>query len=89
MIEHAENQTVQWPFLELGEELWNQDMTRLTLFTDPGRIKRGVKPLEETGSSQEEGKDYELIISDQWKDAKGTPMASSFRKSFRVGPLDR
>ena len=42
MIELAENQTVQWPFLEMGEELWNQDMTRLTLLIDPGRIKRGV-----------------------------------------------
>jgi len=89
LIELAKNQVVQWPFLEFGEELWNQDMTRLTLFIDPGRIKRGGKPLEEIGPSLEEGKDYELIISDQWKDAKGTPMANSFRKSFHAGPPDR
>ncbi len=65
LIELAKKKVVQWPLLELGEELWNQDMTRLTLFIDPGRIKRGVKPLEELGPSLEEGKDYELIISNQ------------------------
>lgn len=89
LIELTKKKVVQWPFLELGEELWNQDRTRLTLFIDPGRIKRGVKPLEEIGTSLEEGKDYELIISNQWKDAKGTSLANSFRKSFRIGPPDR
>ena len=29
---------VELPFLEIDEELWNQEMTRLTLFIDPGRI---------------------------------------------------
>ena len=31
-------------FLELGEELWDPAGRRLTLFFDPGRIKRGLKP---------------------------------------------
>src|SRR4051812_30263795 len=35
---------VPWPFLELAEELWNPEMTRFTLFFDPGRIKQGLVP---------------------------------------------
>ena len=47
---------IELPFLELGEELWNPAMTRLTLFIDPGRIKREFKPLEEIGPSLEIGR---------------------------------
>src|SRR5262245_25297351 len=44
---------IELPFLEIDEELWNPTMTRLTLFIDPGRIKRGVLPLEEIGPALE------------------------------------
>jgi hypothetical protein len=80
---------VEIPFLELDEELWNPAMTRLTLFIDPGRIKRGVKPLEEIGPSMEMGKTYTLVIDKDWKDSMGIPMKSDFRKTFQVGPPDR
>ncbi len=80
---------VELPFLEIDEELWNSDMTRLTLFLDPGRIKRGVKPLEEVGPALEEGKSYTLWIDRSWLDATGTPMKADFQKVFRVGPVDR
>ncbi len=77
---------VELPFLEIDEELWNQDFTRLTLFIDPGRIKRGVKPLEEIGPSLEAGKSYRLVIDREWRDGNGAPMKESFEKSFRVAP---
>jgi hypothetical protein len=80
---------VDLPFLEIDEELWNPDMTRLTLFIDPGRIKRGVKPLEEIGPALEEGRSFTLIIDQSWKDGAGTPLKESFRKMFQVGPPDR
>jgi len=80
---------VELPFLEIDEELWNPAMTRLTLFIDPGRIKRGVLPLEEIGPALEEGKRYSLVIDKEWKDADGVPMKESFAKVFRVGPPDR
>ncbi|MFT5404079.1 MAG: hypothetical protein ACI9DF_002922 [Verrucomicrobiales bacterium] len=80
---------VEYPFLEIDEELWNPEMTRLTLFIDPGRIKRGVKLLEEIGPSLTEGKDYKLIIDAAWEDAESLPMVKSFEKAFRVGPVDR
>jgi hypothetical protein len=80
---------VDLPFLELGEELWDPSMKRLTLFIDPGRIKRGVQPLEELGPALEQGKSYVLEISRIWKDAAGIPLKADFRKTFKVGPPDR
>jgi hypothetical protein len=85
----AEGKEIELPFLEIDEELWDSAMTRLTLFIDPGRIKRGVLPLEEIGPSLEEGKSYALAIDSAWRDASGNPLRESFRKEFRVGPADR
>jgi hypothetical protein len=64
-------------------------MTRLTLFIDPGRIKRGVKPLEEIGPSLEAGQRYTLVIDREWRDAAGLPLAETFRKEFAVVAPDR
>jgi hypothetical protein len=80
---------VDLPFLEIDEELWNPEMTRLTLFIDPGRIKRGVQPLEEIGPALEEGKHYTLEIDAAWHDSAGLPLRENFRKAFRVGAPDR
>ena len=79
---------VDLPFLELDQELWNPEGTRFTLFFDPGRIKRGLKPREEVGPALEEGKRYTLVIDRTWKDAEGTPLLTAFRKSFFVTAPD-
>lgn len=81
--------TVEIPFLEIDEELWDAAQTRLTLFIDPGRIKRGVKPLEEVGPAIKAGRRYSLRIDSKWPDAQGRPLAAPALKTFRVGPLDR
>jgi hypothetical protein len=80
---------VELPFLELGEELWDPAMTRLTLFIDPGRIKRGVTPLEEIGPSLQTGKRFTLVIDKGWHDANGVEMKEPFRKEFSVVDPDR
>ncbi|MDB6036479.1 MAG: hypothetical protein JWM99_320, partial [Verrucomicrobiales bacterium] len=64
-------------------------MTRLTLFVDPGRIKRGVRPLVEMGPALEAGKRYSLIIDSTWKDGNGNRLKKSFEKHFRAGAPDR
>lgn len=81
--------TVELPFLEIDEELWDPAMTRLTLFIDPGRIKREVKPLEEIGPSLQAGHSYTLVIDRAWQDANGKPLREDFVKRFRVSPPDR
>ncbi len=89
---HLRNESgkpIELPFLEIGEELWDPGMVRLTLFIDPGRIKRGVKPLEEIGPALEAGKRYTLAIDQAWKDAKGNPLKADFQKSFTVTAPDR
>jgi hypothetical protein len=75
---------VDLPFLELDQELWDPTGKRFTLFFDPGRIKRGLKPREEVGPALVEGKKYTLVIDAKWKDAEGFPLKEAFRKSFDV-----
>ena len=86
---NEKGKAVELPFLELAEELWNPELTRLTLLFDPGRIKRGVKPLEDIGSALETDKRFTLEIAPPWKDGYGNPLLGAFRKRFRVGPADR
>ena len=78
---------VDLPFLE--QELWDRDYQRLTVLFDPGRIKRGLLPLQEVGPAIEEGKQYTLVVDRNWRDARGAPLQEEFRKPFRAGPADR
>jgi hypothetical protein len=80
---------VELPFLEIDEELWDATTTRLTLIIDPGRIKRGVRPLEEIGPALEAGKSYTLAIGREWRDGVGNPLKENFQKAFKVAPPDR
>jgi hypothetical protein len=75
---------VESPFLELGEELWDPTGKRFTLFFDPGRIKRGLKPREEFGPPLLAGKSYTLKIDSAWTDAEGSPLVKDFEKKFHV-----
>jgi hypothetical protein len=84
----AKGNRVEHPFLELDQELWDREGKRFTLFFDPGRVKRGLKPREEVGPALEEGKSYTLVIDRAWPDADGNPLKESFKKAFRVGPPD-
>ncbi len=84
----ASGKTVELPFLELGEELWDRAGVRVTLLFDPGRIKRGLKPREDSGPALEEGKSYTLVVDRDWPDAEGHPLGREHRKAFKVGAPD-
>ncbi len=88
LIDLATNKPVHAPFLELEEELWSPDGKRFTLFIDPGRIKRGLKPREMFGPVLESGKSYCLVVNRGWTDAAGNSLQSDFRRTFRAGPPD-
>jgi hypothetical protein len=81
-----DGQPVLRPFLEIGEELWDNSRTRLTLLIDPGRIKRGLSPREEHGPVLEAGGKYTLVVTKGWHDASGQAIAEDFRKAFTAGP---
>jgi hypothetical protein len=80
---------VDLPFLELDQELWDSTGQRLTVFCDPGRIKRGLKPREDFGPVLEEGKLYTLVIDKGLEDGNGNPIKETFKKSFQaIAPDD-
>jgi hypothetical protein len=79
---------VEHAFLRVEEELWDRERRRLTLFFDPGRVKRGVKTNLEMGRPLVAGHRYRLAIDAAWRDAAGAELASGFDKDFDVGPLD-
>jgi hypothetical protein len=79
---------VEDPFLPLDAEFWNGDRTRFTVFLDPGRVKRGVRPNEDLGRSLEIGEKYTLVVSREWPDAYGSPLKEEFRRTFRAGSAD-
>lgn len=85
---NSAGEVVEGAFLELTEELWNPASERFTLFFEPGRIKRGLRPREELGPILEENKSYTLVVDAGWLDAEGNPLAETHRKQFRVGPPD-
>ncbi len=80
---------IDFPFLELNEELWDREGKRLTLLFDPGRIKRGLVPYEEVGPSIKEGETYALVIDRDWRDARGKSLKEDFKKVFSVVAADR
>ena len=81
-------QAIAVPFLELGEELWDPTGTRVTILFDPGRIKRGLKPREQSGPVLESGMSYTLVVDAAWPDTHGQPLREGYHRTFQVGPAD-
>lgn len=80
---------VEYPFLELDQELWDRDQRRFTVLFDPGRIKRGLASLAEAGPALEAGHNYTLVIDRAWLDGRGAPLGDEYRKEFRAAPANR
>jgi len=84
----ASGERVERPFLELGEELWNPDGTRLTLIVDPGRIKRGLLLHEQMGPVLEADRSYTLLVEAGWPGADGAALATDLRVDFTTSAAD-
>ncbi len=82
------DEVVEQPFLELGEELWDGEQTRFTLFIHPGRIKHGLRSRDEAGPSLTAGRKYTLRINQAWMDAGGFKLGDKFEKQFAVVASD-
>jgi len=85
----ANGDTIEAPFLDLKPLLWNEDRTRLTVWFDPGRVKRELLRNKKLGAPLEEGKNYTLRISKNWKDANGYSLAEGHSKKMEVIKADR
>jgi hypothetical protein len=78
------NDTLPYVFLNLQPELWNKERTTLTIWLDPGRIKRELIPNLKMGNPLKKGSVYRLTISNKWKDAQGLPLQQYYSKEFIV-----
>lgn len=81
--------TLIFPFVRLEPELWNREKTRLTLWLDPGRVKRDLNPNRELGAPIQFGSHYELMVDSSWEDQQGHPLGTAFIKNFFVRGDDR
>lgn len=79
---------VENPFLELPQELWSVDGKRLTVLLDPGRVKQGLKPREQSGPVLVPGVRYTLVIDEAWEDANGQALQKPFKKTFLTTKAD-
>ena len=84
----ADGTEVVSPFLELDEELWSADGTRLTVFFHPGRVKRELQPREELGPILEAGRTYTLVIDAKWENGDGQPLKAAYRRTFTATAAD-
>lgn len=81
-----EHDTLSSVFLDM--ELWNNERTMLTLWLDPGRIKRDLQPNKLLGPPLNKGSHYQLVIGNDWQDSEGILLKQSFTKNFFTGSHD-
>lgn len=79
--------TLQDVFLNLQPELWDTTGKVLTLWLDPGRIKRGLVLNRKLGNPLKKGDKYRLVISSKWKDSRGLNL-QEYAKEFVAGSWD-
>jgi hypothetical protein len=69
-------------FLDLQPELWNKESTILTVWFDPGRIKRDLQPNLAMGPPLKKGVQYQLVILPGWPDKQGAICEYGYTKPF-------
>ncbi len=84
--EHGD--TLSNTFLDLQQELWNKEGTVLTVWLDPGRIKRDLIPNRQMGNPLQKGSCYTLTVSNNWKDVQGLALQQPYSKKFFVRERD-
>ncbi len=80
--------TLKNVFLSLQPELWDTTGKVLTLWLDPGRIKRGLVLNRQLGNPLKTKDKYTLVVSPGWKDSKGFKLTKPYTKQFVAGPRD-
>lgn len=86
---NSSGDTLKGIFLKQEPALWNREQTILSLWLDPGRIKRNLELNKRHGSPLETGSEYRLVIDKHFKSRKGEPLITTASKMFRTGPPDR
>jgi len=85
---NSNGDTIPNVFLNLQPELWNKERTLLTIWLDPGRIKRDLIPNQKMGNPIRKGEQYTLTVSANWEDVQGLHLKQDYRRKFIVGVRD-
>ena len=88
-IYDQDDELVKNPLVPLRPELWDSSGQVVTLWLDPGRVKRALLARETHGPVLEEGRSYLLTVDSLWKDAHGQLLEVGFSKQFSVVTDDR
>ena len=83
-LKNAKGDTLRKIFLDLQPELWNEDGTLLTLWLDPGRIKRDLQPNKLLGPPLINGQHYTLLISRNWPDQEGALLTKAYSRNIQA-----
>ncbi|NRB51608.1 MAG: hypothetical protein HRU41_28305 [Saprospiraceae bacterium] len=80
---------IEQPFLEIGQELWDEDYRQLTVWFDPGRIKTGLIPNEKFGPPLLADRIYQLRINAGFPSKVGKKLSQSILKTIHTIPKDQ
>lgn len=84
----SDGDTIFQPFVPLQPELWSADRRRLTLWLDPGRVKRGLLSNQRYGAVLTAGQSYTLHIDSNWRGADGQTLVQAYAKTFFIQDPD-
>ena len=84
-----QGEVVERPFLEMGQELWDQEHRRLTVWFDPGRIKTGLIPNERYGPPLHPDRIYQLKIRPGFPAKNGKTLEEELVKTFQTTNKDQ
>ena len=87
VVYDSDTKEVQNIFLQLENELWNRDRTEVTLWLDPGRIKKDLIPNQERGNPLIKRRTYEIALVSNLKDVEGNRVFPH-KKEFTVWERD-
>ena len=87
-VQDGDGKLVNDVFLPIQPALWNEDQTVLTLWIDPGRVKRDLIRSKNLGTPLKAGKSYQIKISSKWQAINGEALSFDYRKSYYVSERD-
>lgn len=85
LLDDATGDPLDGALLDMTPELWDPSGRRLTLFLDPGRIKRGLAPHVEAGYPLTEGISVRVRVDRRFCDSAGLPLEGTFERGYGVG----
>jgi hypothetical protein len=69
-------------FMDMQPELWNKEGNILTVWFDPGRIKRDLQPNLRLGPPLQKAAKYKILILPGWQDHESLVTQNVYEKEF-------